>query len=86
MHPIFTGAIILAALAPSIGASLAADTTRYKPQTVRPAPPSTYKPKLERPAAAAAYRPQLNRPGQTPQKPQQPPVYRPGGPTYSVSR
>jgi hypothetical protein len=31
MHPIFTGAIILSALAPSIGASLAADTTRYKP-------------------------------------------------------
>jgi hypothetical protein len=83
MFPAFAAAIVLAALTASAGPTLAADTTRYKPQTVKPAPPSTYKPKLERPGAAAVYKPQLARPGEPPKHP---PAYRVGGPVYSAPR
>jgi hypothetical protein len=84
MFPILRGAIVLAALALPIGASVAADTARYKPATVKPGQPSTYRPKLERPSAPSTYRPQYQRPSQTPQKP---PAYRPGGGvTYSAPR
>jgi hypothetical protein len=74
---------------------LADDTAPYAPQTVKPAPLTTYKPKLETPKAPSTYRPKLERPRPAstyrppvsqPRAPANPPLYRPGGPTYTGTK